>query len=150
MVDPAGIAPAMSNWINPLRGDDCALVPAKIAWPAPRLLFTLLWKMVLSLDAPMVATSARAAAPMAIKAAQSAIKNRRKMLRSNFLPSERSIISHMCKRGVDIASKRPTHAQQISQIILRRARRWLAVVFPFEFELGEHVFGQRHPHTGIG
>src|SRR5438067_4474363 len=41
MVDPAGIEAAISKSINPRRGESCALVPEKIAWPAPRLLLTL-------------------------------------------------------------------------------------------------------------
>src|SRR5258706_15122298 len=87
MVAPAGIAPAMSKSMSPRRGDDCALVPAKIAWPPPRLLFRLLWKIVLSLAAPIVATSAREAAGMAITA-NSATTSPKKPLRFIFLPSE--------------------------------------------------------------
>src|SRR5688572_26320155 len=105
--------------MSPRRGEDWLLVPAEIACPAPRLLLTLFWKMVLSLAGPIVATSARATA----RAVDSAAMNPRKTRRSIFLPSGSPIIPHMFGWGGDIATclKRPAHAQDIAQIIVGRA-----------------------------
>src|SRR5215471_18345680 len=58
----AGTLPAMSNWINPRRGESIPFVPANIPGPAPLLLLTLFSKMLASLLAPIVIVAAPAGA----------------------------------------------------------------------------------------
>src|SRR5215471_18125684 len=110
----AGTLPAMSNWINPRRGESIPFVPANIPGPAPLLLLTLFSKMLASLLAPIVIVAARAAAHRIVAIVRPAANSGSTL---TMLVSFAAILQKSCFRRTAALSHKVTCQKALGSIV---------------------------------